>query len=76
MGRVRRSATLSSTFWRGDRRREAPVSATAIDEDCGRIGLSVVMNRCIQVEHARYVGRMHWLGFNPQRITSERGGLQ
>ena len=27
-------------------------------------------------EHARYVGRMHWLGFNTQRITSVRGGLQ
>jgi uncharacterized protein len=39
-------------------------------------GLSVVMDRCIKVEHARYVGRMHWLGFNTQRITSVRGGLQ
>ena len=35
-----------------------------------------VMDRCIKVEHARYVGRMHWLGFNTQRITSVRGGLQ
>jgi predicted CoA-binding protein len=39
-------------------------------------GLSVIMDRCIKVEHARYVGRMHWLGFNTQRITSLRGGLQ
>jgi predicted CoA-binding protein len=39
-------------------------------------GLSVVMDRCIKVEHARYVGRMHWLGFNTKRITSVRGGLQ
>ena len=39
-------------------------------------GLTVVMDRCIKVEHARYVGRMHWLGFNTQRITSVRGGLQ
>ena len=39
-------------------------------------GLAVVMDRCIKVEHARYVGRMHWLGFNTQRITSVRGGLQ
>jgi predicted CoA-binding protein len=39
-------------------------------------GLSVVMDRCIKVEHARYAGRMHWLGFNTQRITSVRGGLQ
>jgi predicted CoA-binding protein len=39
-------------------------------------GLSVVMDRCIKVEHARYIGRMHWLGFNTSRITSVRGGLQ
>lgn len=41
-----------------------------------RGGLSVVMDRCIKVEHARYSGRMHWLGFNTQRITSVRGALQ
>lgn len=39
-------------------------------------GVSVIMDRCIKVEHARYAGRMHWLGFNTQRITSVRGGLQ
>jgi uncharacterized protein len=39
-------------------------------------GVSVVMDRCIKVEHARYVGRMHWLGFNTGRITSVRGGIQ
>ena len=53
---------------------------TVINEEGARIaeagGLAVVMDRCIKVEHARYVGRMHWLGFNTQRITSVRGGLQ
>ena len=53
---------------------------TVINEEGGRIaeagGLSVVMDRCLKVEHARYIGRMHWLGFNTQRITSVRGGLQ
>jgi predicted CoA-binding protein len=39
-------------------------------------GLSVIVDRCLKVEHARYVGRMHWLGFNTQRITSVRAGLQ
>jgi predicted CoA-binding protein len=39
-------------------------------------GVTVIMDRCIKVEHARYVGRMHWLGFNTHRITSVRGGLQ
>jgi predicted CoA-binding protein len=36
-------------------------------------GLSVVMDRCLKVEHARYLGRMHWLGFNTRRVTSRRG---
>ncbi|MGD0808583.1 MAG: CoA-binding protein [Acidimicrobiales bacterium] len=51
-----------------------------INEEGARIaedgGLAVIMDRCIKVEHARYVGRMHWLGFNTQRITSVRSGLQ
>jgi predicted CoA-binding protein len=51
-----------------------------VNEEAARIaedgGVSVVMDRCLKVEHARYVGRMHWLGFNTGRITSVRGGLQ
>jgi len=51
-----------------------------ISEEGARIaeagGMTVIMDRCIKVEHARFVGRMHWLGFNTQRITSVRGGLQ
>lgn len=39
-------------------------------------GLEVVMDRCLKVEHARYNGRMHWLGFNTGLVTSTRGGLQ
>jgi predicted CoA-binding protein len=51
-----------------------------INEEGARIaedgGLTVIMDRCTKVEHARYTGRMHWLGFNTQRITSVRTGLQ
>jgi len=39
-------------------------------------GVTVIMDRCLKVEHARYLGRMHWLGFNTGRITSVRSGLQ
>lgn len=53
---------------------------TVINEQGARIaedgGVTVIMDRCIKVEHARFSGRMHWLGFNTQRITSIRGGLQ
>jgi predicted CoA-binding protein len=51
-----------------------------INEEGARIaedgGVPVIMDRCLKVEHARYLGRMHWLGFNTQRITSVRTGLQ
>jgi uncharacterized protein len=51
-----------------------------INEEGARIaedgGVTVIMDRCIKVEHARYIGRMHWLGFNTQRITSVRTGVQ
>jgi len=36
-------------------------------------GLEVIMDRCMKVEHARWLGRMHWLGFNTGRITALRG---
>jgi predicted CoA-binding protein len=39
-------------------------------------GLAVILDRCLKVEHARYLGRMHWLGFNTGRITSVRTGIQ
>jgi predicted CoA-binding protein len=51
-----------------------------INEEGARLaedgGLTVIMDRCLKIEHARYAGRMHWLGFNTQRITSVRAGLQ
>jgi uncharacterized protein len=51
-----------------------------INEEGARLaeegGLDVIVDRCLKIEHARYVGRMHWLGFNTQRLTSVRGGLE
>jgi predicted CoA-binding protein len=51
-----------------------------VNEEGNRIaeegGLTVVVDRCLKIEHARYVGRMHWLGFNTHRITSVRTGIQ
>ncbi len=50
-----------------------------ISEEGARIaeegGLTVIMDRCMKIEHARYMGRMHWLGFNTGRITSVRTGI-
>jgi predicted CoA-binding protein len=49
------------------------LEAAQIAEDGG---VAVIMDRCLKVEHARYLGRMHWLGFNTGRITSVRSGIQ
>jgi len=35
-------------------------------------GLHVVMDRCMKVEHARHMGRMHWLGFNTGVVNATR----
>ncbi|HVL60969.1 MAG TPA: CoA-binding protein, partial [Microbacterium sp.] len=35
-------------------------------------GLTVVMDRCIKVEHARFNGGLHLLGFDTGQITSRK----
>jgi predicted CoA-binding protein len=37
-----------------------------------RGGLKIVMDRCMKVEHARNMGRMHWLGFNTGVVKAQR----
>ena len=41
-----------------------------------RGGLKVVMDRCMKVEHARHVGRMHWMGLNTTSISSRRDHVE
>ena len=35
-------------------------------------GLEIVMDRCLKVEHARLLGRMHWMGFDTGVIAGTR----
>lgn len=49
------------------------ISPEGADRAAGT-GLDVVMDRCMKVEHARHLGRMHWLGLNTGVITSRRLG--
>ena len=35
-------------------------------------GVECIVDRCIKIEHARYMGRMHWLGFNTEQISGKR----
>jgi predicted CoA-binding protein len=37
-----------------------------------RGGLDVVMDRCMKIEHARHMGRMHWFGLNTGVIHATR----
>ena len=34
--------------------------------------MTVIMDRCMKVEHARHIGRMHWLGFNTGVVVAQR----
>lgn len=47
-----------------------------VSEAAGHIaaaaGLTVVMDRCIKMEHGRYDGTMHWVGMNTGIITAKR----
>jgi predicted CoA-binding protein len=38
----------------------------------GEAGLDVVMDRCLKIEHARLLGRMHWMGFDTGVIAGSR----
>ena len=35
-------------------------------------GVECIVDKCIKIEHARYMGRMHWLGFNTGQISAKR----
>ncbi len=35
-------------------------------------GLTVVMDRCIKMEHGRYAGSLHWVGMNTEIVTARK----
>ena len=35
-------------------------------------GVECIVDKCIKIEHARYKGRMHWLGFNTEQVSAKR----
>ncbi len=70
-------AIAESPLWEpGEGWRVWKNSFGVISEQAAKIatagGLDVVMDRCMKIEHARYIGRMHWLGFNTGQITAVR----
>ncbi len=55
------------TFWCQLGLRSEKAAAIAADA-----GLSVVMNRCLKIEHARFAGGLHIAGFDTGVISSRR----
>ncbi|MCS6923862.1 MAG: CoA-binding protein, partial [Fimbriimonadales bacterium] len=41
-------------------------------ERAERAGLTVIMDRCIKMEHGRYTGSLHWVGMNTEIITARK----
>lgn len=41
-------------------------------ERAEQAGLTVIMDRCIKMEHGRYGGGLHWMGMNTEIITAQR----
>jgi len=35
-------------------------------------GMTVVVDRCIKMEHGRYAGMLHWAGMNTEVVTAQR----
>ncbi len=48
----------------------------AAAERARELGIEVVMDRCMKVEHARHFGRLHWLGFATGRLSARRPSAQ
>lgn len=37
-------------------------------------GLTVVMDKCMKIEHGRFIGTLHWAGMNTEIITAKKAG--
>jgi uncharacterized protein len=44
-------------------------------ELAARSGLTVVLDRCVKMEHGRYFGRLHWGGMNTEIISARKARL-
>jgi uncharacterized protein len=44
-------------------------------ELAARAGLTVVLDRCLKMEHGRYHGRLHWGGMNTEIISARKARL-
>ena len=49
-----------------------------VNRDAARLatdhGLTVIMDKCMQIEHGRYIGTLHWAGMNTEIVTAKKAG--
>lgn len=49
-----------------------------VNRDAARLakdnGLIVVMDKCMKIEHGRYIGTLHWAGMNTEIVTAKKAG--
>jgi predicted CoA-binding protein len=64
-------AAGASTFWTQFGLRDDVVAERGVEA-----GLTVVMDRCLKVEHARFHGGLHLAGFDTGVITSRRATVR
>lgn len=60
-------AVGAKTFWA-----QLGLSSNQAAMVAGEAGLSVVMDRCLKIEHARFAGGLHLAGFDTGVISSRR----
>ena len=50
------------------------IDAKAAAERAAAAGLSVVLDKCIKIEHGRFAGTLHWGGMNTEIISARKAG--
>jgi len=51
------------------------IQAREAAERAARAGLTVVLDRCIKMEHGRFAGTLHWGGMNTEIISARKARL-
>ena len=69
-------ASLEVWFLTGSQHLYGPETLKQVNADARRIaeaaGLTVVMDRCVKIEYARFFGGLNWMGVNTGVISARR----
>jgi len=51
------------------------INAKEAAERAAAAGLTVVLDKCVKMEHGRFAGTLHWGGMNTEIITARKARL-